>query len=257
MTRIGDSAFSKCENLTSVTIPESISFIGESAFSGCMLENIFVKNTGTQLNERSFSQASYNHTMLFIPKDSWSDAVYHGDFWRFINIRETVTNSVDLSSEQVYTLMGANTFNYLVYDAINDTTAIRDAYYEVDENSENNCWQIVEEDDKSYFYNIGAKKFAQLNADGLLKLTSAPTAITIENGMNGIVLGDNIQNQWIFVLNDKVSAKDLSLGIESAIDSSSNTINQYYSIGGIRIQKPSTGLYIVKTKNGKTRKVIK
>ena len=257
VTRIGDFAFSKCPTLTSVTIPESILFIGESAFSGCMLENICVKNTGTQLNERSFSQASYNHTMLYIPKDSWSDAVYHGDFWRFINIRETVTNSVDLSSKQVYTLMGANTFNYIVYDAINDTTAIRDAYYEVDENSENNCWQIVEEDDKSYLYNIGAKKFAQLNADGLLKLTSAPTAITIENGMNGIVLGDNIQNQWIFVLNDKVNAKDLSLGIESAIDSSSNTINQYYSVGGIRIQKPSTGLYIVKTKNGKTRKVIK
>ena len=36
VTRIGDSAFSKCANLTSVTIPESISFIGESAFSGCI-----------------------------------------------------------------------------------------------------------------------------------------------------------------------------------------------------------------------------
>ena len=256
VTRIGDSAFSKCENLTSVTIPESISFIGESAFSGCMLENIFVKNTATHLNERSFSPASYNHAMLYIPKDSWSDAVYHGDFWRFINIRETVTNSVDLSSKQAYTLMRANTFNYIVYDVVNDTTAIRDAYYQVDENSENNCWQIVEEDDKNYLYNIGAKKFAQLNADGLLKLTSAPVAITIENGKDGIVLGDDNQNQWIFVLNYNVSAEDLPLGIESAIDSPSNN-NQYYSIGGIRIQKPSTGLYIVKTKNGKTRKVIK
>ena len=90
-----------------------------------------------------------------------------------------------------------------------------------------------------------------------MKLTNTPTAITIENGKNGIVLGGNIQNQWIFVLNDKVSVTDISVGIESAIDSSSNTTNQYYSIGGIRIQKPSTGLYVVKTKNGKTRKVIK
>ena len=221
-----------------------------------MLENIFVKNTATHLNERSFSPASYNHTMLYIPKDSWSYAVYHGDFWRFINIRETVTSSVDLSSKQAYTLMKANTFNYIVYDAVNDTTAIRDTYYQVDENSENNCWQIIEEDGKNYLYNIGAKKFAQLNADGLLKLTSAPVTITIENGKNGITLGDDNQNQWIFVLNDKVSAEDQPLGIESAIDGPSNT-NQYYSIGGIRIQKPSTGLYIVKTKEGKTIKIIK
>jgi hypothetical protein len=256
VTRIGDSAFSKCENLTSVTIPESISFIGESAFSGCMLENIFVKNTATHLNERSFSPASYNHTMLYIPKDSWSDAVYHGDFWRFINIRETVTSSVDLSSKQAYTLMRANTFNYIVYDAVNDTTAIRDTYYQVDENSENNCWQIIEEDGKNYLYNIGAKKFAQLNADGLLKLTSAPVAITIENGKNGIALGDDNQNQWIFVLNDKISVADITLGIESVTNGSSCAIDQYYSINGVKNKKPRTGLNIVRTKNGKTRKVI-
>ena len=256
VTRIGDSAFSKCENLTSVTIPESISFIGESAFSGCMLENIFVKNTATHLNERSFSPASYNHTMLYIPKDSWTDAVYHGDFWRFINIRETVTSSVDLSSKQAYTLMRANTFNYIVYDAVNDTTAIRDTYYQVDENSENNCWQIIEEDGKNYLYNIGAKKFAQLNADGLLKLTSAPVAITIENGKNGIALGDDNQNQWIFVLNDKISVADIILGIESVTNGSSCAIDQYYSINGVKNKNPRTGLNIVRTKNGKTRKVI-
>jgi hypothetical protein len=256
VTRIGDSAFSKCENLTSVTLPESILFIGESAFSGCMLENIFVKNTATHLNERSFSPASYNHTMLYIPKDSWSYAVYHGDFWRFINIRETVTSSVDLSSKQAYTLMRANTFNYIVYDAVNDTTAIRDTYYQVDENSENNCWQIIEEDGKNYLYNIGAKKFAQLNADGLLKLTSAPVAITIENGKNGIALGDDNQNQWIFVLNDKISVADITLGIESVTNGSSCAIDQYYSINGVKNKKPRTGLNIVRTKNGKTRKVI-
>lgn len=256
VTRIGDSAFSKCENLTSVTIPESISFIGESAFSGCMLENIFVKNTATHLNERSFSPASYNHTMLYIPKDSWSYAVYHGDFWRFINIRETATSSVDLSSKQAYTLMRANTFNYIVYDAVNDTTAIRDTYYQVDENSENNCWQIIEEDGKNYLYNIGAKKFAQLNADGLLKLTSAPVAITIENGKNGVALGDDNQNQWIFVLNDKISVADIDLGIESVTNGSSCAIDQYYSIDGVKNKNPRTGLNIVRTKNGKTRKVI-
>lgn len=232
VTRIGDSAFSKCENLVSITLPENLLFIGESAFYGCMLEHVFVKNTGTHLNERSFSPASYNHTMLYIPKGSWSDAVYQGDFWRFINIRETVTNSDELSSKQAYTLMGANTFNYVVYDAINDTTAIRDAYYQVDENSENNCWQIIEEDDKKYLYNIGAKKFAQLNAEGLLKLTRTPIAITIENGKNGMFFGDNIHNQWIFVVNDKISVKDIPLEV----------MNRYlltYTVDGDTLQTDS------------------
>ena len=152
--------------------------------------------------------------------------------------------------------MRANTFNYIVYDAVNDTTAIRDTYYQVDENSENNCWQIIEEDGKNYLYNIGAKKFAQLNADGLLKLTSAPVAITTENGKNGIALGDDNQNQWIFVLNDKISVADINLGIESVTNGSSCAIDQYYSINGVKNKNPRTGLNIVRTKNGKTRKVI-
>ena len=35
VTRIGSSAFSKCYDLTSVTIPENVTYIGWLAFEGC------------------------------------------------------------------------------------------------------------------------------------------------------------------------------------------------------------------------------
>ncbi|MEE0974940.1 MAG: leucine-rich repeat protein [Muribaculaceae bacterium] len=35
MTSIGDGAFCYCENLTSITIPNSVTSIKRSAFEGC------------------------------------------------------------------------------------------------------------------------------------------------------------------------------------------------------------------------------
>ena len=97
VTSIGDLSFHMCESLNSVSIPASITSIGKQAFEGCMLQNVFVENAYTQILDNSFSQATYNHAMLYIPKDKWMEAVYQGDFWRFINIRETVTNTKYLS----------------------------------------------------------------------------------------------------------------------------------------------------------------
>lgn len=44
--RIGERAFSGCDNITNVTIPDSVTSIGGSAFAGCSnLENITIPNS--------------------------------------------------------------------------------------------------------------------------------------------------------------------------------------------------------------------
>ena len=257
VTCVGDQSFFMCESLNSISIPESVTTIGEKAFEGCMLQNVFVENAYTQILDNSFSQATYNHAMLYIPKDTWMEAVYHGGFWRFINIREAVTNTSNLSDMQAYTIMDRNTFGYMVYDAVNDRMAMTDVYYNVDENALNNCWQIMKKDGNDYLYNIGASKYATFNTDGQMILTEHPVTIQMENGKDGVLIGDNTQTQWAFVLNNKVQAEDVIINSVPMINFESDTANQYYLLNGMTTNNSHKGLVIIKSKERKARKTVK
>lgn len=59
VTRIGDSAFSVCSSLSSVTIPESVTSIGANAFSGCSnLSSITIPEGVTSIGGYAFSRCS-------------------------------------------------------------------------------------------------------------------------------------------------------------------------------------------------------
>ena len=52
VTAIGDAAFMECENVTSITIPNSVTIIGGMAFEGCPnLTSIVIPNSVTSLGE--------------------------------------------------------------------------------------------------------------------------------------------------------------------------------------------------------------
>ena len=59
VTSIGDWAFSSCWGLTSITIPDSVTSIGSSAFSGCIgLISVTIGNSVTSIGDSAFSYCS-------------------------------------------------------------------------------------------------------------------------------------------------------------------------------------------------------
>ena len=67
ITYIGESAFSWCKNLKSITIPNSVTTIGNSAFWDCEnLTSITIPNSVTEIGEDAF-RFCYNLTSITIP----------------------------------------------------------------------------------------------------------------------------------------------------------------------------------------------
>lgn len=59
VTSIGNSAFSQCYGLTSITIPDSVTSIGNSAFGGCSsLTSVTIGNGVTSIGNSAFSECS-------------------------------------------------------------------------------------------------------------------------------------------------------------------------------------------------------
>ena len=248
ITEIGQNAFDSY-NIIAVNIPASVTKIGKDAFEGCKLENIVANNSSTDIfyyvNGQecyAFSDKTFMHAMLYIPENTWSDYVYMGDWWRFYNIREISTNISMLSSSQVYTLMNTSDFGYAIYDNVSENITKAKAFYSIDENNLNSCWQIVEMAGMKCLYNVGAKKYANFLPDGNISLSNSPVNINMKQSEMGIILGQNSQ-QWAFVKNSKLSnATNIEL-------KNSDTKNaKYFSLDGRQISSPQKGIIII---NGK------
>ena len=73
---IGESAFSKCTSLTSITIPDSVTSIESKAFSECeSLTSIIIPESVTSINKQTYSRC-YSLSSITIPSSVTSIVAY-------------------------------------------------------------------------------------------------------------------------------------------------------------------------------------
>ena len=84
VTSIGEGAFSDCYGLTSIVIPNSVTSIGEGAFYWCSgLTSVVIGNSVTSIGERAFEDCT-GLTSIEIPNSVTSignDAFYYTGWW--------------------------------------------------------------------------------------------------------------------------------------------------------------------------------
>jgi len=101
VTYIGNDAFYDCKGLNTVTIPNSVTYIGERAFDGWDLPTVVSKIekpfaiVGKMKYERTFSQNTFNNATLYVPLGTISDYKTTEGWKDFLFIEEGLPTGIN------------------------------------------------------------------------------------------------------------------------------------------------------------------
>ena len=92
VTTIGEHAFSDCDSLTSINIPNSVTTIGEGAFISCnSLTSINIPNSVTTIGNGAFAWCHFL-TSINIPNSATT--IENGAFWCCINLPSHIKSDI-------------------------------------------------------------------------------------------------------------------------------------------------------------------